>query len=115
MGDDHDRRLVFPGQAKEHLVQPVCVGVVEVARGLVREYQTRVVHQGARHGAALLLPSGQLRGPVRHPSGEPHEGKQLLSPRAGVARPHPPDQERHHHVLQRREFPQEMMELKDKA
>src|SRR5256885_6626095 len=28
---------------------------------------------------------------------------------------HAPDQQRHHHVLQRGEFPQEMMEQKDKA
>ena len=52
---------------------------------------------------------------MRHPPREPHEGEQLLGAGAGPALLHLPDQEGHHHVLQGGEFPQEMMELKDKA
>src|SRR5207244_13107151 len=44
VGDDDYRRLVLPGQSKEYLVQPVRVGVVQVARGLVRQHQRSEEH-----------------------------------------------------------------------
>src|SRR3712207_7071154 len=37
---------------------------VEVAGGLVRPHDRRVAREGARDRHALLLPAGELRGPV---------------------------------------------------
>src|SRR2546426_11845056 len=74
----------------------------------------RVVYQGPRHRAALLLAPRQLARPMRHAPGESHEGEHFLRPRAGPQRRHAADQEGHHDILKRGEFPQEMMELKDK-
>src|SRR2546426_8487524 len=114
MGHHGHRRLVLAPQPEEHLVQAVRVGMVQVPRRLIGEHHARVVHEGARHRTALLLPPGQLAGAMRHSPGEPHEGQHFFGARPGPTRRHPPDREGHHHVLQRGEFPQEMVELKDK-
>ena len=113
MGHHDDGRFVLARQPEQDLVEPLAVGVVEVPRRLVRQHQAGIVHQRPRHRAALLLPARQLRRPVGHAPGEPNDRQQLLGPRTGLARSPPPDQEGHHHVLQRGEFPQEMVELED--
>ena len=50
---------------------------------------------------------------MRHPSGQPHLGQQLLGPGAGLGIVLAGDQQRHHHVLQRGELPEQVMELED--
>ena len=101
MGGHHHRGLELPRQPEEDLVQPLAVRVIEVAGRLVGEDEARVVHQGARHRAALLLAPRQLRRPVGHAAGESDLRQQLLRTGTGLPRRHAADQERHHHVLER--------------
>src|SRR2546426_7415702 len=58
----------------------------------------RVVYQGPRHRAALLLAPRQLARPMRHAPGESHEGEHFLRPRAGPQRRHAADQRSEEHT-----------------
>jgi hypothetical protein len=100
---------------REQLVKSFAVRVVEITRGLIRQDDEGVRSQGARHRRSLLLTTGKLRRPVRHSSRESNCREQLLrpgsSPPIGLAC----NQQRHHDVFQRGEFPKQMMELKYEA
>ena len=115
VGDDHQRRLELPRQPPEELVQPLAVGVVQVAAGLVGQDDQRVRRERAGHRRPLLLAARERRRTVGHPPGQPHGGEQLLGPRAGPALVLPGDQQRQHDVLQRGELPEQVMELEHES
>ena len=110
---DHQRGLELPRQRGEQVVQPLAVGVVEVAGRLVGQHHDRVDRQRARHRDPLLLAARQLPPADGHaPPPSPTARQQLLAPATAAAASVPPgDEQRHHHVLQRGELPQQVMEL----
>ena len=113
---DDERGLELARQPREQLVQPLAVAVVEVAGGLVGQDDAAGPAASARATAARCCsPPESCDGTVRHPAGQSHRGEQLLRARAGPALGFPGDQQRHHHVLQRAELPQQVMELEDEA
>ena len=88
---------------------------IEVAGGLVGEQQARAVGHRARDGDALLLAARELGRPVQEALPQAEEAQELARPLAGLALRQPADELRHHHVLQGREFRQEVVELVDEA
>ena len=78
---DHDDGLAElahrPAQERQHLRRGVRV---QVARGLVGEDEVGPVDQGACAGAALLLASRELGGPVRQAVGDPELGDEVVEP-----------------------------------
>ena len=74
-----------------------------------------MVDKGAGHGHPLLLSSGQLRRLVLDTVAEAEEVEYLPCPPLGLGRGFAGYQGRYHHILQRRELREELVELKDKA
>jgi hypothetical protein len=62
MRDDDDADAVLGSQARKNLHDLLARFRVEVSRRLVRQQQPRIVHQRARNGDALLLPTRELIG-----------------------------------------------------
>ena len=58
------------GQVPQQPQDSFDLDVVQVGRGLIGQYQRRIMHQGARDGRPLLLPTRHLGGPVTGPLGE---------------------------------------------
>ena len=61
----HQNRVPFGVQLAQQLDHDLLVGFVQISRRLVRENQFRMIDQRARHGHALLLAAGKLRGQMR--------------------------------------------------
>ena len=96
-------------------MQALRARVVEVARGLVGQEQHRVRRQRPGDRRALLLAPGQLGRSMMHAPAEPDTRQKLLRPAPRGLHLHATDPKRHHDVLERRELPEQMMELKDEA
>src|SRR3990172_7660113 len=73
---------------------------VEVARGLVREHERGLRHDGARDGHALLLAAGEIRRPLVAPAREPDTVESLGDARADEPLRHREDLERYSDVLE---------------
>ena len=62
---DHHGYAEFPGCAQQQIQYDFAGDGIQISRRLIRQQQTRIVHQGARNGNSLLLPAGELmRQPV---------------------------------------------------
>ena len=59
----------FGPKVKNNYGRPLSARI-EVARGLIREEQRRIIHQGAGDGDTLLLAAGELIGQMYGPVGQ---------------------------------------------
>ena len=99
--DEHERRAA-PGVHSQQDVDDVLpVGRVEIAGGLVREEQARLVGQRAGDGHALLLSAGELRRVMMPAPGQSDLVEQGLRPWSRLA--NAGQFHGHQHVLERRE------------
>ncbi len=109
---DHEDRVALGVKLAQEPQDDFLVGFVEIAGGLVRENQFRMIDQRARHGDALLFAAGKLRGQMRHAVGEADAGERLA--RLGFVR-RAVKILREHHVFERGEIWDEMKLLEDEA
>ena len=72
---DHQDRVAFGVKFAQQADHDFLVGFVEIAGGLVRENQFRMIDQRASHGHALLLAAGKLRGQMLDAIGEADAGQ----------------------------------------
>ena len=79
MGDEHDG-APLPVELFEQLKHRLTRPPVQVAGGLVRQQQRRVQRQRPGDGHPLLLPAGQLGGPVPRVGEKAHLLQQPLGP-----------------------------------
>jgi hypothetical protein len=87
---------------------------IEVARRLISQHDRGVRDDGACDGHALLLPAGQLAGPVVQPLAQPELFQRLAGPPQLVTLA-TPDTEGHLDVLERRELRQQVVQLEDET
>jgi hypothetical protein len=112
--DDHANLEVID-DLRQQLVQYLGVRTIEIPRWFVREKDLRIHGQSARDRCPLLLAAGKLPGTVRHSRTQADPCQQLGCSASRIHFGPTSDPERHHHVLQRREFAQEMMKLEYEA
>jgi hypothetical protein len=87
---------------------------VEVAGGFVAEHARRLVDQRTRHGGALALAAGEFARLVLQAMPRPTDSSNALRA-ASILHTGAVEQHRQHHVLQRGEFRQQVVELVDEA
>ena len=97
MGRDHND-AARTGQIAQEAENPFHLNVIQVGRGLVGQYQGRVVHQRPGDGHSLLLPTRQLSRAVVRPLREADGVEKLGGPAPGPAPRHAGQPHRHHHV-----------------
>src|SRR5205085_11808627 len=90
-------------------------GRVEVAGRLVGEHDAGMDGKSPRDRDALLFAAGKLAGPVVETLAEPDTLEQLERPFSGRRTRNAGDEQRHHHVFNRIEVAEKMMELKHEA
>src|SRR5438105_5731698 len=112
--DDHPD-LEFIDDLAQQFVQFLGVPPVEIARWLVGENDLRIHCQRSRNSRPLLLSARELRRTMGHSRAETDARQQLRRPAPGVFVRLAADSQRHHHVLESRELPQQVVKLKDKA
>ncbi len=88
---------------------------VEMCGRLVGEEERGVADQRACEGDALLLSTGELAGPLPACAPVDISSSSPMAARRAAAEPHPGEDERGHHVLQRREAGNEVERLEDHA
>ena len=94
---DHDDRLpLLAVHLAESLQQFAAVGRVEVAGGLIRQQQGRLMRQCPHDRHPLLLADGHLAGPAVHHMGDPQPLEKLPGPPVGGDAAHA---ERNRHVV----------------
>ena len=102
--------MQFPENSEYMLAGPM----IQVAGRLIRQKQLRTPNEGTRNRHSLLLPARNLTDFVVKTVRQPYSVKNPARRAFGFLTVIAPDQLRHHRVLERREFRQKMMELKDK-
>ena len=115
MGRRNDRHLLFLVQFPQQLDDLPSRLPVQVARGLVREDDGRIVGQCAGHGDALLLPAGQFQRLVLDPFAEPHQRQQIDAFVDGLVRRQAGENHRQGDVLQGGHDRDQVEGLKDVA
>ncbi len=110
-------RLVPSSRLSSSMSANTCSALraIEIAGGLVGEYQLRRGHQRARHRGALPLAAGELVRLVIETLLESDARQQRARARRGRHRAFSSHQQRHRHVLQRRELGQQVVKLVDEA
>src|SRR6185436_13714464 len=88
---------------------------VEVSGRLVGQHARRLGDQRARERAALALAAGELARLMLEAMTEADLRQDLLRPLESTFPVFPSDQQRHCHVLERRKFRQQVVELVDEA
>ena len=88
---------------------------VEVAGRLVREQQLRIRHERACQRGPLLLAAAELARAVVEPMRQADLVQPALRLLGGLALGLAGDERRHHHVLERRELGQQVVELEHEA
>jgi len=89
----------------EHQIEHFRAGrPVEIARRLIRQYDSRLGDQRPSNGRALALAAGQLRRPVREPLTEPDASQQRRRALARFGGSGAAHEQRHRNVLQCREL-----------
>ena len=111
----HDDDPTGSGERAERSEDPVDLHVVEVGGGLVGEEQRRVVDERPGDGHPLLLPAGQVTGPMRSAVGQAEPVEELVGPVPAAPAAHAGDQERRLDVLARREARDEVEGLEHDA
>ena len=96
--DDHGAFGSF-GDALKELHHDLTILGIERSGRLVTDDQTRLMHQCPRDGDTLLLPTGELIGPVFHSVSQTDPLKDLLRFLLCVSSRFPLDQQRHTDVL----------------
>jgi hypothetical protein len=99
----------------EELDDLLAGAVIEVAGGLVGEEQRRVHHKRAGQRGPLLLAARQLAWPMGQPVREPDATEHLFGQPEGLVARTAGDERRHRGILERGEFGQQVVELKDEA
>ena len=115
VGHDEQRRRARAGQRqqqRQHLARAL---LVEIAGGLVRQQQARLVHQRARDGDALLFASGEILHGARGTRGEADRRERRKAARARRRAAHAVELEHQAHVLCHVERRDEVEELVDEA
>src|SRR6478672_2194059 len=115
MRHDHHPQLQLPGQLGKQVVQALAVVVVQVPGRLVREQHRRIVRQRASNCRALLLSTGERSGPMLHPAPKANALEQRHRPLLRLFVLYPTNPQWHHHVLERGELAQEMVELEHES
>src|SRR6187455_2098961 len=92
----HDGGAEVPVELEHQLHDGLARGAVEVAGGLVREQDARLVREGARERHALLLAARELGGVVVTTLAQPDAREQVVGARRAIAAG---ELERHLHVL----------------
>jgi hypothetical protein len=110
---DHDDRLPAGVQLLQDRHDLVLAPRVEVAGGLVGEYDARVVYERAGDGDPLLLPARKLSRQVFHPVGQPDVREAL--PRGLVEFPLARVHQRELRVLKRGQAREQMELLEDET
>ncbi len=88
---------------------------IEVAGGFVTEHAGRTIDQGTRHGGALAFAAGELAGLVLQAVAQADGLQQRPGALRSILYTGPVEQHRQHHVFQRGEFRQQVVELIDEA
>ncbi len=112
--DDH----AYPEVADdldEEIVQSLGVGVVQVAGGLVCQYDARLGRESSRDGRTLLLTSTQLGRPMVQAFRQPHASKQRAGPLLGFGRAPTSDPERKRNVFKCRKLAQQVVKLENES
>ncbi len=110
---DHHREPPLFAKAKQEFVKTLAGLGIQVAGRLVSEQHERFVRECPCHRHALLFPTGQLPGLVVLSVVDPHVGEQGPRLLSSFDRCDARYERRHHHVFQRGEFAQQVMELED--
>ncbi len=76
VGHQHKRGARLAAELEQEFNDGIACTLIEVARGLVCENETRLVHQGPRHGDALALAARKLGGKMVAALAEAHLDKQ---------------------------------------
>ncbi len=115
MGDDDETGTELAIELQHQFEHMRRIHAVEVTRGFVGEYQSRLSDERAGDRGALPFAAGELRGAMREAFGQPNARQQSARPRLGGARIHSPHQQRHRDIFERGEFGQQVMKLIDEA
>jgi len=102
-----------PNEAEELAEHGIGGVLVEIACRLVGENERRFVCESPGYGDALLLAAGKLGRPVIEPLRQSKRAKQLSRPLVRGRGIRAVDQLRKHHILDRIELGQQVMELVD--
>ena len=115
MRDDHQTGAQFAVELEHQLEHLRRVLAVQISRRLIRQHQLGPRYQRAGNGGPLAFAAGELRGTMIQAFGQSDARQQSLRLVLGRPRIHAAHQQRHRHVLERRELGQQMMELVDEA
>ena len=88
---------------------------VQIAGGLIRQQDRRIVDQRAGYGHALLLSAGKLRGVVIGAFFQAQQAKRLESPPGALLALHARIDQRQFHIFVSRRAGQQIESLKDKS
>src|SRR5882757_4525361 len=113
VGDEDDRRLPLLPEVQDGLLHGRFGDRVEGAERLVHQQHLGVVDQGPCDGTPLLHAAGELAGEVVLEAAEPHQAEPLGGAFHAFRFRYPPDLERHHDVLDRRQPGEEVRVLGD--
>src|SRR5438034_4001942 len=98
-----------------HLENSVTGPVVEIASGLIGQQQFGLTNQGPRNRDSLLFTPGNFTHFVVEPPGQANPIKNLTCRCFGDTAVVTPNEFGHHRILERSEFRQKMMKLKDET
>ena len=112
---DDERLIHLIPQFEEERVQFLLMLRIQTAGRLIGQDNCRMVYQRPCYGDPLFLSTGQLRRFMRHPVAQPEKVQHLLCPLFGNRTLLLRYQCRNHHILQRRKFRQQLMELEHES
>ena len=115
VSDDNEGLSETVTEIEKEAVELSLVGTVEAAAGFVGEDDGGFIDECSRHSHALFFAAGELRGLVVGTFAEPHEVQQLQGALACLLAAVSSDKSGNHHIFQRRELRQQLMELEDEA
>jgi hypothetical protein len=105
MRDDYESGLELPRELRKQLVKTFAVAVVEITRRLISQHNEGVSRECPGDCRALLLTARELRRPMGHPSSQPYCREQLFGTGTGFGIGLTGNEQRHHDIFQRGEFP----------
>ena len=112
---DHDDGRAFSIQRGQHVHDVPAVLGIQVAGGLIGENHLWVGDDGPGHGDALLLPAGELPGPMPGAVIESDQFQDLAHTGAPAAFRHVEVQQRHLHVFSDAQLINEIEALEDET
>ncbi|MNM27476.1 hypothetical protein D3C81_379690 [compost metagenome] len=115
MGDQHQAGVAGTVELEHQLEHGRGRAVIQVAGRLVAQHAGRVIDQRARHCSTLAFATGQFAGLVVQAMAEANRFQQRSRTRTGLRHCGAGQHHRHHHVFQRGEFRQQVVELVDET